>query len=150
MRGRTASISPRSFTGFGNAARITRLPVKIEALDLLDLPRVQAALSGFDAVINCTRGDSSLMTRGLRNLGRAAEHNRVRKFIHLSSVTIYGEIRPGQRARGPRAHSVQQPLRRTETSKALAGRDVVIAFASSRGSVDHSVSGEHRWVRIRS
>jgi nucleoside-diphosphate-sugar epimerase len=77
--------------GFGNAARITRLPVKIEALDLLDLPRVQAALAGFDTVINCTRGDSALMLKGLRNLGRAAEHNRAHKFIHLSSVTIYGE-----------------------------------------------------------
>jgi len=51
--------------GFGNAARITRLPVKIEALDLLDLPRVQAALAGFDTVINCTRGDSALMLKGL-------------------------------------------------------------------------------------
>jgi nucleoside-diphosphate-sugar epimerase len=31
------------------------------------------------------------MLKGLRHLMRAAEHNRVRKFVHLSSVTIYGE-----------------------------------------------------------
>lgn len=77
--------------GFGNAARLARLPIKIESIDLLDYPRVEAALAGFDAVVNCTRGDSALMLKGLRNLMRAAEHNRVGKFVHLSSVTIYGE-----------------------------------------------------------
>ena len=77
--------------GYGNAARLARLPIKIESLNLLDLPRVSSALSGFDAVVNCTRGDSALMLNGLRNLTRAVEQNRVRKFIHLSSVAIYGE-----------------------------------------------------------
>ncbi len=77
--------------GFGNAARLARLPIKIESIDLLDYPRVESALAGFDAVVNCTRGDSALMLKGLRNLMRAAEHNHVRKFVHLSSVTIYGE-----------------------------------------------------------
>lgn len=77
--------------GFGNAARITRLPVKVESLDLLDSTRVESALAGFDAVINCTRGDSALMRKGLQNLTRACERRGVRKFIHISSVAIYGE-----------------------------------------------------------
>jgi nucleoside-diphosphate-sugar epimerase len=76
---------------FGNAARLTRLPVKIEPLDLLDPPRVRSALNGFDAVVNCTRGDTALMVKGLGHLASAMEHNGVRKFVHLSSVTIYGE-----------------------------------------------------------
>ena len=83
---------------FGNAARLTRLPVKIESLDLLDSARVSSALSGFDAVVNCTRGDNTLMLNGLRNLARAMEHNRVRKFVHLSSVTIYGDDPPAESA----------------------------------------------------
>ena len=77
--------------GFGNAARITRLPIQIESLNLLDASRVRTALTGFDTVVNCTRGDTALMLKGLGNLMRAAEQNRVRKFVHLSSVTIYGE-----------------------------------------------------------
>ncbi len=77
--------------GFGNAARLARLPVKIEPLDLLDLPRVRSVLGGFDAVVNCTRGDSALMLKGLGNLAGAMEHNRVHKFVHLSSVAIYGD-----------------------------------------------------------
>ena len=77
--------------GFGNAARLTRLPLKIESLDLLDEARVRTALVGFDAVVNCTRGDSALMLKGLQNLATACERNGVRKFVHLSSVTIYGE-----------------------------------------------------------
>ena len=77
--------------GFGNAARLARLPLKIEPLDLLDFPRVRSTLAGFDAVVNCTRGDSALMLKGLGNLARAMEHNRVHKFVHLSSVSIYGD-----------------------------------------------------------
>src|SRR5690349_13930249 len=59
--------------GFGNAARITRLPVKIETLDLIDFSRVRLALRGYDGIINCTRGDTALMLKGLGNLGRAAQ-----------------------------------------------------------------------------
>ncbi|HEX6791038.1 MAG TPA: NAD-dependent epimerase/dehydratase family protein [Candidatus Krumholzibacteria bacterium] len=85
--------------GFGNAARLTRLPVKIESLDLLDYPRVRSALAGFDAVINCTRGDAALMLKGLRHLTKSVEENRVPRFIHLSSVAIYGEDPPAESAR---------------------------------------------------
>ena len=98
--------------GFGNAARLTRLPVKIEPLDLLDFPRVRSALGGFDAVVNCTRGDSALMLKGLGNLGRAMEHNRVHKFVHLSSVAIYGDDPSrGERARRCAAQSPSLALR---------------------------------------
>ena len=64
--------------GSGNAARIARLPVKIEALDLLDHQRVRSTLGGFDAVVNCTRGDSALMLKGLGMLARAMEVNGVK------------------------------------------------------------------------
>ena len=94
--------------GFGNAARIARLPIKIESLDLLDPVRVRTALAGFDAVVNCTRGDSALMLKGLGNLLRAVEHNGVRKFIHLSSVTIYGEDPAPESAREDAPLSTQR------------------------------------------
>lgn len=94
--------------GFGNAARLARLPIKIESIDLLDQPRVQSALAGFDAVVNCTRGDSALMLKGLGNLMRAAEHNKVRKFIHLSSVTIYGDDPAPESAREDAPLSLQR------------------------------------------
>ena len=48
---------------YGNAARVTRLPVRIEPLDLLEYEHVAASLSGCDYVINCSRGDSSLSAR---------------------------------------------------------------------------------------
>ncbi len=94
--------------GFGNAARIARLPIKIESLDLLDPERVRTALTGFDAVVNCTRGDSALMLKGLGNLIRAVEQNKVRKFIHLSSVTIYGEDPAPESAREDAPLSLQR------------------------------------------
>jgi nucleoside-diphosphate-sugar epimerase len=85
--------------GSGNAARLARLPVRIESIDLIDLQATRLALSGYDHVVNCTRGDTLLMIRGLKNLTRAAQRNGVRKFIHLGSVTIYGEDPPAASAR---------------------------------------------------
>lgn len=76
---------------YGNAARLSRLPVTVESLDLLDYNRVQSALAGCDYVVNCTRGDSLLMLDGHKNLFRALKKVGTKKFIHLSSVAIYGD-----------------------------------------------------------
>jgi nucleoside-diphosphate-sugar epimerase len=115
--------------GFGNAARLTRLPIKVESLDLLDFPRVLSTLNGFDAVVNCTRGDSALMLKGLGNLIRVVERNGVRKFIHLSSVTIYGE--------DPAAESEREDaplsLRRSSYGDIKAAQDEMIFKLHGRG-----------------
>jgi nucleoside-diphosphate-sugar epimerase len=115
--------------GFGNAARLARLPIKIEAIDLLDYERTQSALAGFDAVVNCTRGDSALMLKGLRNLMRAAEQHHVRKFVHLSSVTIYGEDP------SPDSAHEEAPLgtRRSSYGDIKAEQDEMVFAAHRRG-----------------
>ena len=115
--------------GFGNAARLARLPIKIEAIDLLDYERAQSALAGFDAVVNCTRGDAALMLKGLRNLMRAAEHNHVRKFVHLSSVTIYGEDPAPESAR----EDAPLGTRRSSYGDIKAEQDDMVFAAHRRG-----------------
>ena len=88
----------RDFTAYinnsGNAARIARLSLPIQELNLLHTERVVQALAGCSTVVNCSRGDDMVMLRGLRNLLEAAKHNRIKKFIHISSVAIYGDDPP--------------------------------------------------------
>lgn len=74
-----------------SAARIARLSLPFHELDLLDSGRVMAALTDCSTIVNCSRGDEHLMVKGLANLLRAAKVHKVRKFIHLSSVAIYGD-----------------------------------------------------------
>ena len=74
----------------GNAAGIARLPIPIQSVDLLDAQALREALKGFDVVVNCSRGDSAVMLYGLKNLLNAAKRNRIGKFVHISSISIYG------------------------------------------------------------
>jgi UDP-glucose 4-epimerase len=76
--------------GTNNAARISRLGVPIQRLDLLQREAVWEGLAGHDVVVNCSLGDNAVMTSGFDNLLHAMERLRTSKFIHLSSASIYG------------------------------------------------------------
>jgi nucleoside-diphosphate-sugar epimerase len=75
----------------GGAARLAHRGLDIRQLDLLDRHAVQTALQGFDYVANCSRGGSRLMLDGLENLLDASRKAGVKKLVHLSSVSIYGD-----------------------------------------------------------
>jgi nucleoside-diphosphate-sugar epimerase len=84
----------RDFTPFihtaGNAARIARLALPVQTLDLMDREQVCRSLAGFEVVVNCSRGDDVSMIKGVRHLIEGVKQNRVGKFIHIGSVAIYG------------------------------------------------------------
>lgn len=75
----------------GNAGRVARLPVPVRTASLLDRDGLGAALAGCDVIVNCSLGGRAAMTRGFANLISAARRVGVRRFIHLSSVLVYGE-----------------------------------------------------------
>lgn len=75
----------------GSAARLARGNVAWETLDILDSRAVHEALASFDTVVNCSRGGADVMLKGLHNLLRATRRHRTSRFIHLSSVAIYGD-----------------------------------------------------------
>jgi nucleoside-diphosphate-sugar epimerase len=79
---------------FGNAARIARLPIQIESIDILNYDQINQKLSNYNIVINCTRGGSAVMMRGLKNIVKAAKNNKIDKFVHIGSISIYGEVPP--------------------------------------------------------
>ena len=86
---------------FSKAARLARLPVRIVQGDLLDKDSLRRAVEGCEVVFHCAYGntdDPSLNRRinedGTRNIGEAALEAGVRRFIHLSTVAVYGPNPP--------------------------------------------------------
>ena len=95
----TGAFVPRPFVHTtGSAWRIARFPLEFASGDLCDRAAVDRAMDGCDAVVHLARGDDAVMRRGLENVLRAAATHRVSRFVHISSVAVYGSE--------PRADSV--------------------------------------------
>lgn len=75
----------------GNAWRIARLGLNLSRLDLLARADLQQALRGCSHIVNCTRGDDEVMLKGFRQLLDCARQEGVQRFVHLSSVAVYGD-----------------------------------------------------------
>lgn len=60
-------------------------------LDLTDPASMPAALAGIDAVVHCAVGNQAVTVDGTRALLEAAASSGVRRFVHLSSMAVYGE-----------------------------------------------------------
>ncbi len=78
----------------GGATRLAHRKLSIRQLDLLDREQVEAALHGFEYVVNCSRGGKRLMLDGVANLLAACHKANVKQLVHLSSVAIYGDPPP--------------------------------------------------------
>ena len=91
----TGAFEPRPFVhATGSAWRITRFPLDVASGDLCDRASVDRAMDGCDAVVHLARGDDAVMRRGLENVLRAAVTHRVSRFVHISSVAVYGSQPP--------------------------------------------------------
>jgi nucleoside-diphosphate-sugar epimerase len=75
---------------WSSGARIGRFPVEIVLCDVLDYQQVSQALKGIDAVIHCATGSSDVIIKGTENLLKASLQNGVKKFIHFSTIDVYG------------------------------------------------------------
>ena len=78
---------------WASAARIGRLPVDIEPCDLAVPQQLDAACEGVGAIVHCAVNLAPVAqaTQELRNLLDAALTHRVRRFVHLSTMEVYGE-----------------------------------------------------------
>ena len=63
-------------------------------LDLFDPKQVRSELADVTHVVNCSRGGNDVMLKGLKNLLAACREQGVRRFVHLSSVAVYGNPPP--------------------------------------------------------
>ncbi len=78
----------------GNAMRLARLGIDLPAVDLLAQDEIDAALQGCTHVVNCALGSADVIVKGLQNLLSACRKHKVKRFIHLSSVLVYGDPPP--------------------------------------------------------
>jgi len=93
----SGAFEPRPFVhSTGSAWRIARFPLDFAIGDLCNAASVDRAMDGCDAVVHLARGDAAVMRRGLENVLRAAVTHRVPRFVHISSVAVYGSQPPPQ------------------------------------------------------
>ncbi len=131
----TGAFEPRPFVhATGSAWRIARFPLDFASGDLCDRAAVDRAMDGCDAVVHLARGDDVVMRRGLENVLRAAATHRVSRFVHISSVAVYGSEPPrdsvGEAAATrpdlPYGHAKLEQERRVLRYRKRHGLDVVI------------------------
>ena len=60
------------------------------ALDLRDIAGLRSGLAGIKTVVHCAVGDRTVTVDGTRALLAAAAAAGVRRFVHISSVAVYG------------------------------------------------------------
>lgn len=76
---------------WSSAARIGRFPVDIVLCDVLKASEIDRAMEGMNMVVHCAYGSVETTVQGTRNVLEAALKHRVQRFIHLSTVSVYGE-----------------------------------------------------------
>jgi nucleoside-diphosphate-sugar epimerase len=87
------------------AERLRKLPLEVVQADLLDLESLRDAIDGCDLVFHCAAlvretGDRDefyrINVKGTENILNVARDKGVKKFIHFSSVAVYGMNPPDQ------------------------------------------------------
>ena len=80
----------------GNAWRFSRARIPVRSVDIMAPDQLAAALDGVTHVVNCTRGGTEVMLQGLKNLLATCRETKVKRFVHLSSISAYGDPPPGE------------------------------------------------------
>lgn len=75
----------------GNAWRLARRGIKLAQADLARRDQVRAAIAGCDIVVNCSFPSPEQMEPAVQCLVTESLAAGVKRFIHLSSVAVYGE-----------------------------------------------------------
>lgn len=75
----------------GNAWRLARLGLSLPTVNILSSTELEKQLAGCTHVVNCSRGDETVMLKGLRTLIKSCLRLRVKRLVHISSVAVYGD-----------------------------------------------------------
>jgi nucleoside-diphosphate-sugar epimerase len=88
---------------FTNASRVARLPVRLCKVNLLDKTSLSNSIGNCDYIVHCAFGsrgtpqeqyDTNVL--GTQNLARIAIEKGVQRFVHFSTVMVYGTPREGE------------------------------------------------------
>lgn len=75
---------------WSSGARVGRFPVEIVLCDVLNEGQVDSAVKGVDAIVHCAYGSAETTVQGTRNMLEASLKHGIRRFVHLSTIDIYG------------------------------------------------------------
>lgn len=117
---------------FSRAARIGRLDAELVAGDMLDGASLARAVDGCDAVVNLAHGDDRTAEKQTALLVDACVRAGVRRFVHISSMAVYG---PSPKL--PVVTESTAPIERwgEAYSDAKAAAEAVVRTAAKRGSL---------------
>ncbi len=76
------------------AARIARLPLELCRGSLLEPDSLAPAAKDSTIIIHCGLAQARGIYRGTENLLEVAKRARIRKFVHMSTAAVYGELPP--------------------------------------------------------
>ena len=90
---RTFDVKPIIHTT-GAAWRLSRHGIPLHTADVRESAEVRKALEGCTHVVNCALGSNDVMFKGLATLLAESRAAGVRRFVHLSSIALFGEQKP--------------------------------------------------------
>jgi nucleoside-diphosphate-sugar epimerase len=76
----------------GNAWRLARRGVRLWSADLAHREQIREAIAGCDVVVNCSYPPGDQMESSVANLTAECLAANVRRFVHISSIAVYGEF----------------------------------------------------------
>ena len=77
---------------WSSAARLGRFPVDIVKMDLMEKEEVEKALDGITEIVHCAKGPGRVTVQGTRNLLEIALKKGIKRFVHMSTTEIYGDV----------------------------------------------------------
>lgn len=77
---------------WSKAARLARFPLEIVPCDVMDREQIAQAMAGATVVIHCATGSRDVIVQGTNNVLEAASKLGVKRFVHLSTAEVYGDV----------------------------------------------------------
>ena len=75
---------------WSSAARIGRFDMEIVQSDVMNPVSIAEAMKGVDLVVNCAWGSGEVNRGGTRQVLEAAKQAGVKRVVHMSTVSVYG------------------------------------------------------------
>jgi nucleoside-diphosphate-sugar epimerase len=120
----------------GRAVRLARMPIEFAIGDLSSPTDLARALEGCDAVVHAGIGTSwreseriAVNVKGTRNLVEAALKAGVKRFIHISTLSLYGERVTGTITE----ETPLQPKKGWDYAESKYEAEQIVLEAASRG-----------------
>jgi nucleoside-diphosphate-sugar epimerase len=77
---------------WSSAARLGRFPVDVVFCDVMDKEQITQAMTGATSVTHCAIGGRDVITKGTKNVLDVALRLGVKRFVHLSTAEVYGNV----------------------------------------------------------